>query len=454
MRRLVALLALSFAWTLAPAQTSESPVQSLDQLLESVLKQREVEEQELARRERRFLAERDNQQQLLAEAKAKLAAEEARGATLRSAYEANAGEIARARDGMKDTAGELSELQGIVRQIAGDLEGMLQSSMISVQLPDRAAAANAIARRPEMPSMQDLETLWHLMLQEAVESGKVVKFPAPVVAGEGQEQDRTVTRVGVFTAVTGGHFLRYLPETGKLLEPGRQPPSHYQRMAADLEQATAGVVPVPVDPSRGAILALLIQSPDVIERIRQAGAIGYLILALGGFALLNVIERFIVLSGIRRRVVRQRQTDGAAADNPLGRLRQVERASPQADAETLGLKLDQTIMKEIPRLRRRLPMLAVVATAAPLLGLLGTVAGMIETFQSMTLFGAGDPKVVSGGISLALVATELGLVIAIPILLLHGWLHGISNQVIHVLEEEIATLVARREETIHAASAP
>lgn len=454
MRRLVALLALSFAWTLAPAQTSESPVQSLDQLLESVLKQREVEEQELARREQRFLAERDNQQQLLAEAKAKLAAEEARGATLRSAYEANAGEIARARDGMKDTAGELSELQGIVRQIAGDLEGMLQSSMISVQLPDRAAAANAIARRPEMPSMQDLETLWHLMLQEAVESGKVVKFPAPVVAGEGQEQDRTVTRVGVFTAVTGGHFLRYLPETGKLLEPGRQPPSHYQRMAADLEQATAGVVPVPVDPSRGAILALLIQSPDVIERIRQAGAIGYLILALGGFALLNVIERFIVLSGIRRRVVRQRQTDGAAADNPLGRLRQVERASPQADAETLGLKLDQTIMKEIPRLRRRLPMLAVVATAAPLLGLLGTVAGMIETFQSMTLFGAGDPKVVSGGISLALVATELGLVIAIPILLLHGWLHGISNQIIHVLEEEIATLVARREETIHAASAP
>jgi biopolymer transport protein ExbB len=209
-------------------------------------------------------------------------------------------------------------------------------------------------------------------------------------------------------------------------------------------------VPVPVDPSRGAILALLVQSPDVIERLRQAGVIGYLILGLGGIALLVVGERFVTLIGIRRRVIRQQKNGDTAADNPLGRLREVERGSRHADAETLGLKLDQAIMKEIPRLRVRLPMLAVVATAAPLLGLLGTVAGMIETFQSMTLFGAGDPKVVSGGISLALVATELGLIVAIPILLLHGWLFGISNQIIHVLEEEIAALVARREEQIHA----
>jgi Biopolymer transport proteins len=179
--------------------------------------------------------------------------------------------------------------------------------------------------------------------------------------------------------------------------------------------------------------------------------VGYLILALGLFALGTAAERFSRLAGIRRMVTQQRADNTISTDNPLGRLRQVEVDSPRADPETLGLKLDQAIMKEIPKLRQRLPMLAVFATAAPLLGLLGTVAGMIETFQAMTLFGAGDPKVVSGGISLALVATELGLLVAIPILLLHGWLHSMSNQIIHLLEEEIAVIVARREEQIHSA---
>ena len=175
-------------------------------------------------------------------------------------------------------------------------------------------------------------------------------------------------------------------------------------------------------------------------------------MALGLFALGITAERFIRLTSIQREVTRQRTESTVSLDNPLGRLRQVELDSPHADAETLGLKLDQAIMKEIPKLRRQLPMLAVFATAAPLLGLLGTVAGMIETFQSMTLFGSGDPKIVSGGISLALVATELGLLVAIPILLLHGWLHGISNQIIHLLEEEIAAIVSRREEQLHGAA--
>jgi biopolymer transport protein ExbB len=190
-----------------------------------------------------------------------------------------------------------------------------------------------------------------------------------------------------------------------------------------------------------------------MDRINQAGVVGYFILFLGFLALLIIAERFITLLDVRRKVLRQQSIDQTRTDNPLGRLRLVEQDSKQADAETLGLKLDQAILKEIPKLRRRLPMLAVFATAAPLLGLLGTVAGMIETFQSMTIFGAGDPRVVSSGISLALVATELGLVVAIPILLLHGWLHDLSNQIIHLLEEEIAALVARREEKIHAAGA-
>ena len=224
-------------------------------------------------------------------------------------------------------------------------------------------------------------------------------------------------------------------------------------MAKDLEEGEDGIIAFPIDPTRGVLLSLLIQSPDLLSRIQQAGVVGYIIIALGLLALGIAAERFLRLFGIRRIVLGQRNVPTISLDSPLGRLRQVEIDSPRADAETLGLKLDQAIMKEIPKLRQRLPMLAVFATAAPLLGLLGTVAGMIETFQSMMLFGAGDPKIVSGGISLALVATELGLIVAIPILHLHGWLHGVSNQIIHLLEEEIAVIVARREEQIHGAGA-
>ena len=286
-----------------------------------------------------------------------------------------------------------------------------------------------------------------------VESGKVVTFPAKIITNTGAEVQQNVTRVGVFNAVANGKFLRYNSETERLVEPGRQPSKHHRSTALDLEDSTAELNPFPVDPTRGVLLSLLIQSPDLADRIAQASVVGYFILALGSLALLIIAERFITLIAVRRKVLRQQTTDNTSPDNPLGRLRLVEQSSTHADAETLGLKLDQAILKEIPKLRRRLPMLAVFATAAPLLGLLGTVAGMIETFQSMTIFGAGDPKVVSSGISLALVATELGLVVAIPILLLHGWLHDLSNQIIHLLEEEIAALVARREEKIHAVTA-
>lgn len=194
----------------------------------------------------------------------------------------------------------------------------------------------------------------------------------------------------------------------------------------------------------------MVESPGLIEHIQRAGVIGYVILALGGIALLIVAERFVMLIATRRKIEGERAGGSASENNPLGRLRQVVQAHPGLDADRLTLKLDEVMAIEVPRFKRLLPTLAVFATAAPLFGLLGTVAGMIETFESMALFGAGDPKLVSAGISLALVATELGLVVAIPILLLHSWLHSSSNRLIHVLEEEVASLVARREEQLHA----
>lgn len=444
------IILLLLAWPCARAQT---PPATLDDLVKQVQQESISEKKELVEREEKFRQAHDRQQQLLEEARAGLAAEQKRGEELRSQYEQNQRELEQQQNDLSQRMGSLSELHDIVTQLANDIDAVIDNSLVSAQIPDRDKFLDRLSGSKALPSIDELERLWRLAVGEMGETGKIVTFPARIINAAGTEVEQNVTRVGVFNAVANGHFLFYNTASKRLQEPARQPSGSYQAMARKLEEGGGGIIPFPVDPTRGVLLSLLIQSPDLMARIQQAGVIGYFILALGLFALGISLERFLRLTGIQRMINRQRGEPGLTLDNPLGRLRQVERDSPLADAETLGLKLDQAIMKEIPKLRRRLPMLAVFATAAPLLGLLGTVAGMIETFQSMTLFGAGDPKIVSGGISLALVATELGLLVAIPILLLHGWLHGLSNQIIHVLEEEIADIVARREEQVHAGGA-
>jgi biopolymer transport protein ExbB len=441
----VYVLLLAF-WTL-PAW---SQPETLDQLLQQVTQERAKENQINEEREQRFLADRNKQREILDAAKSQVAREEARSQALRAEYDQNDAALTLLKDTLAQSMGDLGELHGVTRQIAGDFKGLLESSLVSAQIPRRAELPGQLAESKEMPSIRDLEALWELALGEIVESGKVTRFKAPVAASDGTTRDAEVIRVGVFNAITDGKYLRHLPETGQLVLTEAQPSSRFLGMAEDLEDAQSGITMMAVDPARGSLLALLTQSPNLIQRIRQGGVIGYLILALGALALFIVCERFATIGLTTHKVRQQMQNGKPAEDNPLGRLRLIERDNPHDDAETLSLKLDQAILKEIPRVRRMLPTLAVFATAAPLMGLLGTVAGMIETFQSMTLFGAGDPKLVAGGISLALVATLLGLLVAIPILLLHSWLHGASNRLIHTLEEEIAGIIARREEQTNA----
>jgi biopolymer transport protein ExbB len=426
--------------------------QSLEQLLDGVLGARQAAATANAEREQHFIAERDAQQARVVEARARLAAEQHRSDELRALFAARQQAFDNAGTALAETAGDIEDIQAVVKQAATELESTLRASMISAEYPARTATVSAIAQQQEFPAYASLEDLWHLQLQEAVETGNVVRFTAKVVNGEGTTQDLPVTRAGPFTATTGGRFLRYLPESGTLLLPTRQPEGEVTRLAAGLDDPTGGLVPVPIDPTRGALLAVLGKTPGFAARLHQAGGVGYFILLLGALAAGVIGERFWRLHRTLRAIRRQAAADIPNGNNPLGRLRLVARAHPNVDTETLGLRLDDAMLGELPALRRWLPMLAVLAAAAPLCGLLGTVIGMIQTFQSMTLFGAGDPKIVSGGISLALVATELGLAVAIPVLLAHAWLQSLSNQVVHRLEQEVAALIAHRETHEHAAA--
>jgi len=207
-----------------------------------------------------------------------------------------------------------------------------------------------------------------------------------------------------------------------------------------------------LDPSRGQLLSMLVQTPNLRERIDQGGTVGYVIMVLGAFALVLAVLRFIQLMIISGQVASQRRNlDKPSKSNPLGRVLQVYHSNKGIDLESLELRLGEAVMKETPKLNRFNTLLKVIAVVAPLLGLLGTVTGMIITFQAITLFGAGDPKMMAGGISQALVTTVQGLCVAIPTVLLHTLVSGRSKALVEILEEQATGMVAEYSEKTHKA---
>jgi biopolymer transport protein ExbB len=253
-------------------------------------------------------------------------------------------------------------------------------------------------------------------------------------------------RVGVFNAVSRGKYLAWQPDVRKLTEIARQPPSRYVSTVGDLESAT-DTVRFAIDPSRGSILSLLVQTPDTIERLQYGGIIGYLIIGLGVLGFIIGLLRLVYLFLVGSRVRSQQKAAEPKANNPLGRVLAVAKQNPDLDTESLELKLDEAILREQAGLERFLWLIKVVSVVAPLMGLLGTVTGMIRTFQAITLFGTGDPKLMAGGISEALVTTMLGLIVAIPLVLMHSWVSSMSRDLMDVIGEQSAGIIARRVES-------
>jgi len=272
----------------------------------------------------------------------------------------------------------------------------------------------------------------------------VVKFPAQVIAADGQEINDDVVRVGGFNIVSRAGYLQYTPETGNLSELSRQPQGRFTTTAAGLLDAHDGHVVFGLDPTRGQILATYLDRPSLRERIAQGGLVGYVIIGLGIIGILMALERLVSLNLIGTRVSAQIKSESPNTNNPLGRVLKVAEEQGDADVETLELKLGEAIFREMPKLTRSLLFIKIISVVAPLLGLLGTVTGMIVTFQAITLFGTGDPKLMAGGISQALVTTVLGLTVAIPVVLLHTLVSGRSKGILHVLQEQSAGIVATR----------
>ncbi len=442
------VLSCALPLTALADRPAEPPALSLEAILEKVRSEAEAAGAIDARREAEFLAEKSRREALLAEARAALREERQRGESLKSRFQANRQAIARLKKRLHEESGDLTELFGVARQSARDARGLLQDSLVSAEAPRRLAVLDQVADAKRLPSVESLRGLWLALLEEVVRSGQVNRFSTSVVNSAGEEVERGVVRVGTFVALSSeGRYLRYLPASQRLVELGRQPQQPVLALArAWLAAAPGEVAPLAVDPTRGELLAVLVRQPGAWARIQEGGVVAYLILVVGALALLIALERAWALWRIGVKVRRQKQCqDRPNGDNPLGRILAAAQQRT-LDAQALELKLEEAISRELPRLERGLPTIAILAAVAPLLGLLGTVAGMIDTFQAITLFGTNDPKYLSGGISQALVTTELGLAVAIPVLLIHAWLSGRGESLAQVLDQEAAGMVARRAE--------
>ncbi len=419
---------------------------SLRQLLEQVRQGRAKDAAENKAREQAFLQEKSEQEAKIRAAMAQVASLEAKSAELEVRFNENELLVEEKRQQRDERLGSLKELFGHLTGAAGDMRSRFQNSITTSQFPDREKFLADLIKKmnsdTDLPTLEEIERVWFEMHREMTESGRVVKYNTQV----GTEAEREIVRIGLFNLLSNGDYLAYDADTRSVSVLPRQPVGLADN-AASLQTASDGVTAVGIDPTGaagGGFLKAIINTPTLKERWKQGRQVGFIITCVGGFALLVALWRFIALNLISTKMRGQLKRDEIKTNNPLGRVLQAAEDNKGSDTESLELKLDEAILKETPKINSGLSLLKIIAMVAPLLGLLGTVTGMIIVFQAITIYGAGDPKAMAGGISSALVTTVLGLLVAIPTLLLHTMLSGKAKKLLHILEEQSAGIVAER----------
>lgn len=441
------LLVATFAST-AFAQQAE-PL-DLDALLKQLEQGQFQQNQQNEQREREFTQKRGEQDRMLREATSRRNGQLGTSETLETEFEENEFKLADLNDALDKRLGSLKELFGVLQQVAGDTKNKFYNSTISAQIDGRSEfldqMAQSMGTSSKLASIDEIERVWFEIQREMTESGKVTRFNTDVVEATGAKVNKEVVRIGPFALVSDGKYLQYEGETNTVAELIRQPADRYMQSAANIQKSDGELVQFGLDPTGGTILGLLVQAPSLEERIHQGDLVGYIIIAVGAVGIFVAFWRFIVLTLVGAKVNAQLKSDTFSDGNPLGRILKVKDKYPDVETEALELHLTEAILAEVPKLGRFLTLVKMISVVAPLGGLLGTVTGMIVTFQQITLFGTGDPKIMAGGISSALITTVLGLVVAIPTTLLYALLNTQSKNIVAILQEQAAGVIAERAE--------
>ena len=420
---------------------------TLDQVLAAVRRERTEVSAENQARESEFVSQRNQQRALLNRVRNQVVAAAAESTRLEGVMEANQTAIDTLDEELASKQGEFQELFGAARSAAADLNAQVSRSLISAQFPGRGETLRELAQTKKLPSEDQLRDLWEIMIQQIAEQGKTATFDANVLGADGKSVSETVTRVGPYVAFADGKYLTYKPDLNSLQFLAKQPAKDITDAARRVQNASGdGFVKAAIDPALGQILNLQVAAPSIREKVDQGRFIGKVILVAAAFGILLGSYKWVTLTMTAGAVRSQVRRKKASKSNPLGRVMLAYENTQSNDVETVALKLDDAILKELPKLESGLNLIKVLAAVSPLLGLLGTVIGMINTFQAITLYGTGDPQIMASGISEALVTTVLGLIAAIPLILLHAFASGASKRVSQILEEQSAGIIAEHAE--------
>ncbi|MBP8924305.1 MAG: MotA/TolQ/ExbB proton channel family protein [Pseudomonadales bacterium] len=437
--------------SVAPSQAAVS----MSELAQKSVQMRDREAKIWKQREAEQRAEQQKQEQLAQNALARRNNAEARSKALDGEWSQNETRITDLKALLRQHEGNLGELFGVTRQIAGDAATVLQQSMITTQFPvaegqeSRDEFLRRLAGAKALPSIVDLERMWFELQREMTESGKVVRFTTDVVQADKSVVPAEVVRVGPFTASAAGQFLLYNTADRSLGVLPRQIGPRLRNIAKGLQSAPEGSFhKAVVDPARGPLLMMSADRPDLIERIQHGEVVGYVIIAVGVLGVLLAMFQYVYLILTRLAVTKQlRDLSSPTPNNPLGRVLIAFRGDgPRTEIpespEIAELRLSEAVLRETPKLQRFQAFLRLAVAAGPLLGLIGTVIGMIITFHAIVASGSSDPKMMAHGIGQAMIATVLGLGIAIPLLFINSGMTALSNKVTQVLDEQSQALLA------------
>ena len=453
-----AILSFSSFGLVGQEEAPQSQALTLDELLELVKAGKFAENEEATKRENRFSKEKNRQQTLLANAKAERAKLESIATSLEATFEANDAKLNLLEDQLKTRLGSLYETFGHLQGVASDTEDYFKTAITSGQFgKDQEVFLKDLAKKMgegvSVATIEEIEQLWYELSRELVASGSVERFEATVIDNDGESSIEDVVRIGNFNAVAEGQYLTYLSKRGAYETLPKQP-GRYLDGTYDIFDEDSGFVQFAVDPTGpqgGALLVNLISLPSFFEQIQYGRITGYTIILLFFIAIGVFGWRFYALFTINGNVKKQAAGE-SAGDNPLSRIFSVADQN-KTDTETLELKLAEQILIERAEIDQYIWVVRLIAVISPLLGLFGTIIGMINTFQAITLFGTGDPKTMAGGISEALVTTMLGLMCAIPATFMAAALSNYSKGILAVLEEQSTGMVAARAEETNSGEA-
>ena len=426
-----------------PIPVVEPVITDLDLLVESVKTTASIRASEDRARLNKFLSDKNKQQALLDNMKYRLTLEERRSERLTKEYEDNDAQLSDLEEQLTLKLGSFGELFGIVRQTAGESKGQFMLSLTNIEFPDRIEFLGDLAERKslDLPSTEELERLWYEILNELNQSGKIKSYNTDILTKSGELVNQDVMRIGVFNSVSNGDYLNLVTEQNLLEYLAKQPERSIRRSVKKLQNSD-DYREVFIDPTRGSLLTKLIDRDTWLERINAGGFVGYVIIIILILGLTMGVLRFKFLDEETKSINKELETNNFSDDSILGKLNSIYSQYSGNNPEDLESQLEDILAKATPPLEKNLSVIKLLAAVAPLLGLLGTVIGMIETFQAITLFGTGDPKLMAGGISQALVTTMLGLIAAVPLLFVHNILDSRSRAISQIYEEQAIGLLA------------